>query len=47
MKQINKINNNISLIRPLLDFKKNQLIKISKIVFGKFYKDPSNKIKNI
>ena len=45
MKQVNKINNNISLIRPLLDFKKNQLIKISKIVFGKFYKDPSNKDK--
>ena len=45
MKQVNKINNDISLIRPLLDFKKNQLIKISKIVFGKFYKDPSNKDK--
>ena len=45
MKQINNINNNISLLRPLLDFKKNQLIKISKLIFGKFYKDPSNKNK--
>ena len=27
MKQVNKISGNISLIRPLLDFKKNQLIK--------------------
>jgi tRNA(Ile)-lysidine synthase len=45
MKQVNKINNDISLIRPLLDFKKNQLIKISKLIFGKFYKDPSNKNK--
>ena len=43
MKQIYKINGNISLIRPLLDFKKNQLIKISKITFGKYFKDPTNK----
>ena len=43
MKQIYKINGNISLIRPLLDFKKNQLIKISKIIFGKYFKDPTNK----
>jgi len=43
MKQINKINSNIHLARPLLDFKKIQLIKISKIIFGKFYKDPTNK----
>ena len=43
MKQINKIQDNISLIRPLLDFKKNQLIKISKIIFGKYFKDPTNK----
>ena len=43
MKQINKINNNVHLARPLLDFKKIQLIKISKVVFGKFYKDPTNK----
>ncbi len=43
MKQIYKINGNISLIRPLLDFKKNQLIKISKIIFGRYFKDPTNK----
>ncbi len=43
MKQINKINSNIYLVRPLLDLKKVQLIKISKVIFGKFYKDPTNK----
>ena len=42
MKQIYQINGNISLIRPLLDFKKNQLIKISKLTFGKYFKDPTN-----
>ncbi len=43
MKQLEKIDKKISLFRPLLDIKKNELIKISKLVFGKFYKDPSNK----
>jgi tRNA(Ile)-lysidine synthetase, N-terminal domain len=43
MKQIHKIDHNISLIRPLLDFKKKQLINISKIIFGKYFKDPTNK----
>ena len=43
MKQINKMNNNINLVRPLLDIKKFQLIKISKVIFGRFYKDPTNK----
>ena len=43
MKQINKTNNNINLVRPLLDIKKIQLIKISKVIFGRFYKDPTNK----
>jgi len=38
-----KIENDINLMRPLLDIKKSQLKKISKIVFGKFYKDPTNK----
>ena len=42
MKQISKINENITLVRPLLEIKKNQLIKISNIIFGKYYKDPSN-----
>ena len=45
MKQTNKINGNIHLARPLLDVKKIQLIKISKMIFGKFYKDPTNKNK--
>ena len=45
MKPVNKINGNINLVRPLLDFKKIQLIKISKVIFGRFYKDPSNKNK--
>ena len=43
MKQINTIEGNINLIRPLLDFKKSELIKISKTIFGKYYKDPTNK----
>ena len=42
MKQINKINSNIFLVRPLLEIKKNQLIKISKFIFGKYFKDPAN-----
>ena len=42
MKEINKVDNNISLVRPLLDLKKAQLIKISKKIFGKYYRDPSN-----
>ena len=42
MKQTNKIEKNINLFRPLLDIKKNQLIKISKLIFGRYYKDPSN-----
>ena len=43
MKQTNKIEKNINLFRPLLDIKKNQLMKISKLIFGKYYKDPSNR----
>ena len=43
MKQVNKISSNISVVRPLLDFKKIQLIQISKVIFGKYYKDPTNK----
>ena len=42
IKQINKINNNVTLLRPLLDCKKIYLIKVSKIIFGKYYKDPTN-----
>ena len=35
MRPIYKIEDNINLIRPLLDFKKIELIKISKLIFGK------------
>tara|TARA_B100000123_G_scaffold267581_1_gene241120 strand:+ start:479 stop:1501 length:1023 start_codon:yes stop_codon:yes gene_type:complete len=45
MRQINKIDKNIHLIRPLLNYKKIQLIKITKTIFGKFFKDPTNKNK--
>ncbi len=43
MKQLNKINSQVSLYRPLLDTKKKFLVKISKIIFGKYIVDPSNK----
>jgi tRNA(Ile)-lysidine synthase len=36
-------NENINIIRPLLNFDKKDLIYISKYVFGSFVKDPSNK----
>ena len=42
MKPVSKINKQIILQRPLLDVKKNSLIKISKKTFGKYIKDPSN-----
>ena len=42
MKQLSKINNKVNLFRPLLDVKKKFLIKISKNIFGKYIKDPSN-----
>ena len=47
MKPLSKINNKVNLYRPLLDIKKKFLIKISKNIFGKYFKDPSNKNKNI
>jgi tRNA(Ile)-lysidine synthase len=43
MSSLSKIDNKINLYRPLLDVKKNFLIKICKITFGKYFKDPSNK----
>ena len=43
MNQKSKIDKNINLFRPLLEVKKDSLIKISKIIFGDFIKDPSNK----
>ena len=42
MKPLSKIDNKISLYRPLLDTKKKYLIKISKNIFGTYFKDPSN-----
>ena len=41
--KISKISEKINLYRPLLDVKKDVLIKITKEVFGKYFKDPSNK----
>ena len=45
MKSMSKINHNIHIYRPLLNTKKKYLIKTSKFIFGKFFKDPSNKNK--
>ena len=42
MKTNTKINSKVSLFRPLIDIKKEHLIKISKHTFGKYFKDPSN-----
>ncbi len=43
MKPLSKLDKKIELYRPLLDVKKNFLIKISKKIFKKFVIDPSNK----
>ena len=43
MKPLSKLNRQVSLYRPLLDTKKKFLKKISKNIFGKYVKDPSNK----
>jgi len=43
MKPLRKIDSKLTLCRPLLDVRKNFLIKISKNTFGKYIKDPSNK----
>tara|TARA_B100000886_G_scaffold54240_1_gene33302 strand:+ start:10232 stop:11248 length:1017 start_codon:yes stop_codon:yes gene_type:complete len=45
MEQISNITRKIKLLRPLLDVKKKDLTKISKVVFGNYVKDPSNKNK--
>ncbi len=45
MKALSKINNRVSLFRPLLDTQKKFLMKISKTIFGKYFEDPSNKNK--
>ena len=43
MRDLTKINNKIYLLRPFLNTKKIVLIKIAKTIFGKFFKDPSNR----
>ncbi len=43
MKPLRKIDSKLTLCRPLLDVRKNFLIRISKNTFGKYVKDPSNK----
>ena len=45
MQEMTTLKNGTRLIRPLLDFKKIDLIKIAKNIFGKIFKDPSNKNK--
>ena len=45
MKNLSKVNSEVSLFRPLLDVKKKYLIKISKNIFGTYFQDPSNKSK--
>ena len=43
MKPLNSLDKKVILYRPLLDIKKNYLIKLSKSIFGTYFKDPSNK----
>ncbi len=45
MKPLINLNQKVKLFRPLLDTKKVKLKKLSKIVFGKYFSDPSNKDK--
>tara|TARA_A100001011_G_scaffold255649_1_gene263915 strand:- start:102 stop:1124 length:1023 start_codon:yes stop_codon:yes gene_type:complete len=45
MKKITKLNKTIKLVRPLLEYKKKDLIFIAKKFFGGFISDPSNKNK--
>ncbi len=42
MKPLTKLVNKIELYRPLLNIKKDSLLKISKKIFKKYIKDPSN-----
>ena len=43
MKTLSDLNKNIKLFRPLLDTKKKYLKQITRIAFGKFFNDPSNR----
>ena len=45
MQEMTTLKNGITLIRPLLEFKKTELIHIAKNIFGKILKDPTNKNK--
>ena len=42
MKQTTSLSKSIKILRPFLDIKKDSLIKISNLIFGKFFIDPSN-----
>ena len=42
MRPLTKLNKKTFLFRPLLETEKKDLIKISKVIFGKYIKDPSN-----
>ena len=46
MKSLSHIDSKVDLYRPLLDINKKYLIKISKSIFGTYFKDPSNKNAN-
>ena len=39
---MSKLNNKVQIYRPLIEIKKRYLKKISRVIFGKFFKDPSN-----
>ena len=43
MKQLSRIDSQVNLYRPLLEVKKKFLVKISKKIFGTYFRDPSNK----
>ncbi len=45
MREYSVIPNKLILFRPLLSVKKKKLVSISKIIFGRYFKDPSNKDK--
>ena len=43
MNLVSKLDKSIKILRPLLNERKKELIKISKKVFGTYVIDPSNK----
>ena len=46
MQDLTKIDDKVKLYRPLLDIEKKYLVKITKIIFKEYIKDPSNKDTN-